>query len=171
MRRLASPGRSRSPTAGSTTRIRCLSRASRTACGGCCGRVRLWTPTLWTKRARKGASGVFRIEKRAVQALWKRDAPRDLPVYPEVPYAFFGFQPRLAPHLPPTRRSVSSGLPYSAAWGDAKVNRALRARQQINYFECQATRWGLDTTSREAVGGRRIGSTKAGKETLKCAKS
>ena len=27
--------------------------------------------------------------------LWKRDAPRDLPVYPEVPYAFFGFHPGL----------------------------------------------------------------------------
>ena len=50
---------------------------------------------LWTKRARKRAEGDFRIEGRAVQALWKRDAPRDLPVYPEVPYAFFGFHPGL----------------------------------------------------------------------------
>jgi len=29
--------------------------------------------------------------------------------------------PGLPRDLPPTRRSVSSGLPYSAAWGDAKV--------------------------------------------------
>src|SRR6202011_658079 len=98
---------------------------------------------LWTKRARKHESGAFRIEERAVHPLWKTDAPRDLPVYPEVPYAFFGFQPRLAPHLPPTRRSVSSGLPYSAAWGDAKVNSSLRARQHIKTLACQANNWGL----------------------------
>jgi hypothetical protein len=30
-----------------------------------------------------------------VQGLWKTDAPSDLPVYPEVPYAFFGFHPGL----------------------------------------------------------------------------
>src|SRR5437899_7101076 len=108
----------------------------------------MWTAMLWTKRARKRRSGDFRIEERGVHPLWKRDAPRDLPVYPEVPYAFFAFQPRLAPHLPPTRRSVSSGLPYSAAWGDAKVNRGLRARQQIKNSGCQANFWGLDTSSR-----------------------
>ncbi len=38
----------------------------------------------------------------------------------------------------PTRRSVSSGLPYSAAWGDAKVIRALTARQQKRKSACQA---------------------------------
>src|SRR5229473_6424773 len=152
MRRRANRGRSRSPTSGFATRTPCRWRALVTAFRACCACVYVWIVMLWTKRAWKRASGDFRIEDRGVEALWKRDAPRDLPVYPEVPYAFFGFQQRLAPHLPPTRRSVSSGLPYSAAWGDAKVNRALRARQQINYFECQATRWGLDTTSREAVG-------------------
>ncbi len=36
------------------------------------------------------------------------------------------------------RRSVSSGLPYSAAWGDAKVIRALTARQQKRKSACQA---------------------------------
>src|SRR5437588_12523807 len=106
---------------------------------------------LWTKLAQKHARWAFRIEKGAVDALGKRDAPRDLPVYPEVPYAFFGFQPRLAPHLSPTRRSVSSGLPYSAAWGVAKVNRGLRARQQIKTSHSQATAWGLDTTSDETL--------------------
>src|ERR1700738_2556294 len=41
-------------------------------------RVRRWTPTLWTKRAQMHGLGDFRIEERAVHALWKRDAPRDL---------------------------------------------------------------------------------------------
>ena len=30
-----------------------------------------------------------------MEVLGKSDAPRDLPVYPEVPYAFFGFHPGL----------------------------------------------------------------------------
>jgi hypothetical protein len=30
-----------------------------------------------------------------VEGLWKTHAPSDLPVYPEVPYAFFGFHPGL----------------------------------------------------------------------------
>src|SRR3989441_13162787 len=98
---------------------------------------------LWTTRAWRRARGDFRIEKRAVDALWKRDAPRDLPVYPEVPYAFFGFQQRLAPHLPPTRRSVSSGLPYSAAWGVAKVISGLRRSQHKKFCSCQANVCGL----------------------------
>jgi hypothetical protein len=52
----------------------------------------------------------------------QRSAPLDLPVYPEVPYAFFGFHHRpRGPGLPPTRRSVSSGLPYSAGWGEPQV--------------------------------------------------
>src|SRR3989442_11870398 len=116
---------------------------------------------LWTTRAWRRARGDFRIEKRAVDALWKRDAPRDLPVYPEVPYAFFGFQQRLAPHLPPTRRSVSSGLPYSAAWGVAKVNRSLWAGQQQKKSNRQATRGGLTQSFR----------TRYWRPAEKCAKS
>src|SRR5467141_3734015 len=152
--RRASPGRSRSPTTGCITKTPSRWHAWRRACGGCCASASKSMRTLWTKRARKRAGGDFRIEGGAVHALWKRDAPRDLPVYPEVPYAFFGFQQRLAPHLPPTRRSVSSGLPYSAAWGDAKVNRGLRARQQIKKSHSQATAWGLDTASGETVVGQ-----------------
>ena len=30
-----------------------------------------------------------------MEGLWKTNAPSDLPVYPEVPYAFFGFHPGL----------------------------------------------------------------------------
>jgi hypothetical protein len=45
--------------------------------------------------AKKPKKTAFRIEKGAVQGLWKKDAPSDLPVYPEVPYAFFGFHPGL----------------------------------------------------------------------------
>jgi hypothetical protein len=30
-----------------------------------------------------------------VERLWKTNDPSDLPVYPEVPYAFFGFHPGL----------------------------------------------------------------------------
>src|SRR5438067_10690037 len=116
---------------------------------------------LWTKLAQKHARWAFRIEKGAVDALGKRDAPRDLPVYPEVPYAFFGFQPRLAPHLSPTRRSVSSGLPYSAAWGVAKVNRSLWAGQQQRKSNRQATRGGLTQSFR----------TRYGRPAEKCAKS
>ena len=32
-----------------------------------------------------------------MEPLWKTNAPSDLPVYPEVPYAFFGFHPGLTP--------------------------------------------------------------------------
>src|SRR5947208_13133612 len=36
----------------------------------------------------------FRIEVRCAGVV-EKDAPSDLPVYPEVPYAFFGFHPGL----------------------------------------------------------------------------
>ena len=35
-----------------------------------------------------------------MEGLWKTHAPSDLPVYPEVPYAFFGFHPGLPRTFP-----------------------------------------------------------------------
>ncbi len=65
----------------------------------------------------------------------------------------------------PMRFSVSShGLRRTFHLLDVRYPQVYRTQPL-------GARWGLDTTSREAVGGRRIGSTKAGKETLKCAKS
>src|SRR5260370_22134151 len=67
---------------------------------------------------------------RAVQGLWKTDAPSDLPVYPEVPYAFFGFHPGLPRtfHLldvryPQVYRTQPLGASRKLTGGYAGVNR------------------------------------------------
>ena len=47
---------------------------------------------LWRKLARKPQKSAIRIEEGCAGVV-EKDAPSDLPVYPEVPYAFFGFHP------------------------------------------------------------------------------
>ncbi len=73
-----------------------------------------------------------------MEGLWKTDDPSGLPVYPEVPYAFFGFQPGLpwTFHLldvryPQVYRTQPLGALRKLTGGHGRVNgkENLTARQ------------------------------------------
>ena len=64
-----------------------------------------------------------------MQGLWKTDDPSDLPVYPEVPYAFFGFHsglPRpfhlLDVRYPQVYRTQPLGASRKLSGGYERVN-------------------------------------------------
>src|SRR2546428_1137306 len=87
-------GPGRSLTAGFGSRTRCQWSGFRRACESSSSGVAASTPMLWRKLAWMPEKTALRIEVRCAGVV-EKDAPSDLPVYPEVPYAFFGFHPGL----------------------------------------------------------------------------
>src|SRR2546426_9332192 len=102
---------------------------------------------LWRKLAWMPEKAALRIEVRCAGVV-EKDAPSDLPVYPEVPYAFFGFHPGLPRtfHLLDVRYpQVYRTQPLGAT---RKLTGALGTRQPTKKSNRQATPGGLTWGSR-----------------------
>ena len=101
-----------------------------------------------------------------MEGLWKTHAPSDLPVYPEVPYAFFGFHPELPRtfHLLDVRYpQVYRTQPLGAS---RKLSGGYGMSQLRKKLDCQANLCGVDTAPRDQVGPKpRMDRNVNGKET------